>query len=832
MKRRGFFLNSVVLLLLIPLLLLLATYEDVSSQVIQAQSVRTQAERTYRVASFLELDFQKALEISGKRAIITIIDYVSVTGDFISPTYMVNNTIRDLILEGTSPSLIGYDPNRVMRGQSLRRWLLNISADLRDQGFNISPSIDEILNSMEITVAPLDSFRVVIKARIPNITIRDVSGRIVYTGAIPSNGGYIYSIVDVQNLEDPIFSAMTGGRYYRSIRACPYSFPELLDKPIKVLEGNGSSTVDHFVEEFSRTVDPDRIYFGDYYPGTGAAAYVLLNNPEQNVTEPIVFNTTLNGRRTSPLEVFNEGDMGVLVFGNVSGAGGTGTATSWCSLLNYRLNLTIQNNVGVNLVDYQIPLLLSTSKGFTSQLLNFIFTNTLNTYGGDPYNTNASIAIYDTNCNPIPFWIEYWDPVSETALIWIRASIPAGGQLKIELYFGNETSPTKGDGDSVFEFFDDFSKSWTNKWVAVSRNQPYSQANGELTINGGNSIFALRTQLALGLYGGFAVRFRMKAEGEYADWDAGIGVEDYDGNVLLFTDDTTNSGDGLAIHRPWWNFESYTIARYPISTYHVYEALLKPYLTYSKDSKFNDVTDSRSNDDWWNRYWVEPLNYLYLVIDSERTWRRATYDFIAIRKYTIDSTLLEDPFNGITFYWSTTSLADLVERKPSSTTTATTTSSARAYDIQPFIDCIMDQRYFGIYNAPSFFERLEGSTINHAAYEALAHQLQDELGVKYGSQYYPIGLVSFMIPDPTYDQKLFDLFNTLRLSIEEGQTSFDYYFLQYYFKGGAKVTGYRMWGVSQGVTSQGDLSSVPFFIDNQTAVAIFGVQGAQDLLQR
>ncbi|MBO8175116.1 MAG: DUF2341 domain-containing protein [Thermococcus sp.] len=827
MRRRGFFLNSIVLLLLIPLLLLLATYEDVSSQVIQAQSVRTQAERTYRVASYLELDFQKALEISGKRAVITVVDYVSVTGNFISPTYMVNNTIKDLLLEGNSPSLVGYDPNRVMRGQSLRKWLMNITEELNKQGFEVSPSINDILRGMELTVAPLDAFRIVIKARIPNITIRDVSGRIVYTGSIPSNGGYIYSIVDLQSLEDPLFSAMTGGRYYRSIRACPYSFPEILEKPIKFLEGNGSSTVSHVVGTLSQTVDAEKIFFGDYYPGDGAKAYVLLNEPEQNVTAPIVVNTTLDGVRTSPLNVFNENDMGILVFENVSGASG-GAGTTWCSLLGYRVNLTIQNNVGVDLTDYQIPILISASKGFTTQLLDFIFTHTNNTYSGDPYNTNASIAVYDVNCNPIPFWIEYWDPTTETALIWIRTSISADSQLKIEFYFGNEITPTKGNGDSVFEFFDDFSQSWSNKWVAITGNQPYSQTNGELTINGGNSVLALRTQVSLNIYNGFAVRFRMKGDGDYSDWDAGIGLEDSDGNILLFTDDISG-GDGLAIHWTWWSYESYTSGRYPITDYDVYEALLKPYSTSYKDTKFKDVSDSRINDDWWNRYWAEPLDYLYLVIDSEQTLRRATYDFIAVRKYTISSDLLEDPFNGITFSWTSTSLTDLVETKPSSTVTTTTVvSGARAYDIQPFIDCIMDQRYFGIYNAPSFFERLEGSTVNHDEYETLAHQMQDELGIKYGNQYYPIGLVSFMIPHATYDEKLFNLFNTLGITPEEGQTSFDYYFLQYYFGGGSKVSGYRVYGISESP----DRSSVYFFLDNQTAVAIFGAQGAQDLLQR
>ena len=200
MRRRGFLLNSFVLVLLIPMLLLLATYEDISSQIVQAQSERVHVERTFRGISYLEMDFQKALEISGKRAIVAAVDYVAVTGNFISSTYKVNNTIRDLILTGTSSSMPGYDFNRVMRGQTIEKWLINMSQELGEQGFEVLPNASVIASSMELTVAPLDSFRVVIRARIPNITIRDLSGRVVYSGSIPRSGDYIYSIVNCKKL--------------------------------------------------------------------------------------------------------------------------------------------------------------------------------------------------------------------------------------------------------------------------------------------------------------------------------------------------------------------------------------------------------------------------------------------------------------------------------------------------------------------------------------------------------------------------------------------------------------------------------------------------------
>jgi hypothetical protein len=156
---------------------------------------------------------------------------------------------------------------------------------------------------------------------------------------------------------------------------------------------------------------------------------------------------------------------------------------------------------------------------------------------------------------------------------------------------------------------------------------------------------------------------------------------------------------------------------------------------------------------------------------------------------------------------------------------------ARAYDLQPFINCLQDNRYFAISGGWSFFERLEGSNQNHDAYVALAHSMQDALGYKYESSYYPIGLVSFMIPNANYDEKLFNLFNTLGITLDD-ESSADYYFLPHYFKGAQKIQGYQVWGISYGTYSGGDLSTVPFYIDEGTAEEIFGTYGSNDLVVR
>ncbi|HHC18881.1 MAG TPA: DUF2341 domain-containing protein, partial [Euryarchaeota archaeon] len=440
MRRRGFILNSFVLILLIPLLLLLATYEDVSSQILQAQSERVQLERSFRGIAYFDVDFERSLEISGKRAIIATIDYVSVMGRFVT-SKPANETIRDLILYGNSSALSGY-PNlgKIMQNQSIKRWLALTRQELRQQGFELSPDDDTIINSMELVVAPLDSFRVVIKARIPNITITDFSGKIVYTGSIPKTTDYIYAIIGLQNLEDPLFSAMTGGRYYRSIKACSYPYPELIEKPLKVLEGNGSSSETRVIGLFSREVNPDRIYFGDSYPGNGAYAYVILNGSLTETINPIIVNTTVNEISISPTKMFEEGDRGVLVFGNVSGG-----VSGWCALnYGYRTNVTITNSGSTTLTNFQVPIELDLSSNKIS------------------LPQTPKIVIYDENCNPINFWVEEWTFSSQganeniNALIWVNVTIPANSEKVLSIYFDENADENRGNASKVFEFYDDF----------------------------------------------------------------------------------------------------------------------------------------------------------------------------------------------------------------------------------------------------------------------------------------------------------------------------------------------------------------------------------------
>ncbi|WP_456367781.1 hypothetical protein [Thermococcus sp.] len=406
MRRKGFLLNATALVLLIPLLLLLATYENVSTQIIHAQSERAQIERTSTVIRFLDMEFQRAMELSGKRAVVGVVDYVSVTGKFIDPDYGANRTIADLIIYGNSTEMTGYDTQKIMAGQTLKVWLSNISNALRDQGYILSPSPQQLMKFVEIKVLPLDAFNIVVMARINHVKISDMSGTVVYEGPLPSSGDYVYSVVNVQDLEDPYHSAMTKGKYHRSIRACEYAYPKITP-PIVVANGTGSGdgvVVGRFGKELSYNLTHIWDGYGDY-----------------------ITNLTINGVRVKTDAIIKEdGDTGVMVFTG-SGSAGGGSAL-WCENgMEKRVNMTLPSSTPLNSL---VLLDLDSSAPFSSA-----------SHSGNA----ASIRIYKKGtCTPAPYWIEYWG--SDKILIWLNTT----NTREYTVYYSSDPS-LEDDGDiSIF----------------------------------------------------------------------------------------------------------------------------------------------------------------------------------------------------------------------------------------------------------------------------------------------------------------------------------------------------------------------------------------------
>ncbi len=113
----------------------------------------------------------------------------------------------------------------------------------------------------------------------------------------------------------------------------------------------------------------------------------------------------------------------------------------------YSKDITISNS-GSALADYQILVSLDSSNFPTNAQIN-----------------GADIRFTDAVGNELNYWIESWDNAGKIAKIWVKVpSISAGTTSTTRMYYGNPSASSSSNGDTTFDFFDDFSGS-LDKWV-------------------------------------------------------------------------------------------------------------------------------------------------------------------------------------------------------------------------------------------------------------------------------------------------------------------------------------------------------------------------------
>jgi hypothetical protein len=111
-----------------------------------------------------------------------------------------------------------------------------------------------------------------------------------------------------------------------------------------------------------------------------------------------------------------------LLISATSGAAQAWYDTDW----PYRVPISISNPSSMDLVDYQVKLILENPFNFSVAL---------------PDGSDLRVTDEDET-TLIPFWIENWDPAAELADIWVKVpELPAMGSKTIYLYYGNPSPP-------------------------------------------------------------------------------------------------------------------------------------------------------------------------------------------------------------------------------------------------------------------------------------------------------------------------------------------------------------------------------------------------------
>lgn len=166
---------------------------------------------------------------------------------------------------------------------------------------------------------------------------------------------------------------------------------------------------------------------------------------------------------------------------SVSASGLTiSTNSGWYNpLWKYRQSVSITNNSGSTLTNYQIPIYLNTSQLITNSKMKA---------------DCSDIRIVDASGNLVPLWIASAptaDTCNHTATkLWVKLSSLPTPSTTLYLYYGNNDATTVSNGESVFPIFADFTtgstlpNTWTKKDIGTSGTA--TVGNGVLTITNTN----------------------------------------------------------------------------------------------------------------------------------------------------------------------------------------------------------------------------------------------------------------------------------------------------------------------------------------------------------
>lgn len=206
-------------------------------------------------------------------------------------------------------------------------------------------------------------------------------------------------------------------------------------------------------------------------------------------------------------------------------ASGIGTVSAFSNSgdgdWKYYKEITVKENSGESLTGYQVLVELNAAN----------FPATAKSDGSD-------LRFEDTNSKELNYWIEEWN-YPNNAKIWVKVpSIPANGETKIKMYYGNPRAGAVSDGDKVFEFFDDFEDGdFTN-------NPTWSKVDGAdvsiTTLDGNHWIKLFRVGLLNPFYAAsgtfdlsqsFVITYKLRLSSS-DQTGGGLALETNDGYVL------------------------------------------------------------------------------------------------------------------------------------------------------------------------------------------------------------------------------------------------------------------------------------------------------------
>ncbi|MHA1329652.1 MAG: DUF2341 domain-containing protein [Candidatus Hodarchaeales archaeon] len=282
----------------------------------------------------------------------------------------------------------------------------------------------------------------------------------------------------------------------------------------------------------------------------------------------------------------------------------------------YRKEITITEQSGNTLTDYQVMLTIDTASLISQGKMN---------------SDCSDIRFTDENDNPLSYWIESGCNSANTK-IWVKVpNISASSTATIYMYYGNPSASSESNGDAVFEFFDDFEGTSldTDKWTVRGSFDSLTVSNGILHLEGGGNWEYIKTKQ--NWTDTILMRAYIKRIGKGSGLVFSESTNDNrytttsDQAKLLMTQDSDVSG-----------FNSLIDCAYPglsisLGVWYTEEAIVTPegdgitFYRYCLDSSCNSATKTFTNVD---------INYLSFGFSSYSNSDPIEVDWIGVRKYT------------------------------------------------------------------------------------------------------------------------------------------------------------------------------------------------------
>jgi len=153
----------------------------------------------------VEKDLERALYISSFRALVSLTNYISSNGTFLED---VESAFERILLNGT---IVNESVEYLMYNQTMTDWVNRI--------IRLGRNIDIItqINISNVTITQRDAWHVTVGINV-NISIEDLKHIAQW-----ERKSRIEALVDIDGLEDPVYTIMTNGTLMRTIRRTNFS---------------------------------------------------------------------------------------------------------------------------------------------------------------------------------------------------------------------------------------------------------------------------------------------------------------------------------------------------------------------------------------------------------------------------------------------------------------------------------------------------------------------------------------------------------------------------------------------------------------------------------